>query len=86
MKSTSDEAVFWGKNGHRVTGKIAEKHLTRKTKKCINKKNLFEYNTMAIFQESTSIEEVKLMEIKCHNQASEEQGRYKAKKRNTSIK
>ncbi len=29
--------MFWGKNGHRVTGKIAEKHLTRKTKKCIDK-------------------------------------------------
>jgi len=37
MKSSSDEAVFWGKNGHRVTGKIAEKHLTRKTKKCVDK-------------------------------------------------
>lgn len=35
--STSDEAVFWGKNGHRVTGKIAEKHLTRRAKKCIDK-------------------------------------------------
>ncbi|PQB07068.1 S1/P1 Nuclease [Polaribacter filamentus] len=37
MKSSSDEAVFWGKNGHRVIGKIAEKHLTRKTKKCVDK-------------------------------------------------
>lgn len=36
-KSSSDKAVFWGKNGHRATGKIAEKHLTRKTKKCIDK-------------------------------------------------
>lgn len=33
-----------------------------------------------MFQESTGIEETKLMETKCHNQASEEQGRYKAKK------
>ena len=37
MTSSSDEAYFWGQNGHRVTGKIAEKHLTRKTKKCIDK-------------------------------------------------
>jgi hypothetical protein len=37
MKSSSDEAVFWGKNGHRVTGEIAEKHLTKKAKKQINK-------------------------------------------------
>lgn len=37
MSSPSDNAVFWGKNGHRATGKIAEEHLSRKTKKCINK-------------------------------------------------
>ena len=37
MKSSSDEAVFWGKNGHRATGKIAEKHLTRKAKRSIDK-------------------------------------------------
>ena len=37
MKNSSDEAVFWGKNGHRVTGKIAEKHLTRKAKRSIDK-------------------------------------------------
>ncbi|AOW16035.1 S1/P1 Nuclease [Polaribacter vadi] len=37
MTSSSDETYFWGQNGHRVTGKIAEKHLTRKTKKCIDK-------------------------------------------------
>jgi hypothetical protein len=36
-KSSSDDAFFWGKNGHRATGKIAEKHLTRKTKKSVNK-------------------------------------------------
>ena len=35
--SSVDKAVFWGKNGHRTTGKIAEKHLTRKAKKCIDK-------------------------------------------------
>ncbi|WP_026778138.1 S1/P1 nuclease [Polaribacter sp. Hel_I_88] len=35
--SSTDEAYFWGQNGHRVTGKIAEKHLTRRTKKCIDK-------------------------------------------------
>ena len=37
MKSSSDEAFFWGKNGHRATGKIAEKHLTRKAKRTIDK-------------------------------------------------
>jgi hypothetical protein len=37
MKSSSDEAFFWGKNGHRATGKIAEKHLTRKAKRSIDK-------------------------------------------------
>ncbi|WP_298778978.1 S1/P1 nuclease [uncultured Polaribacter sp.] len=37
MSSSSNESVFWGKNGHRATGKIAEKHLSRKAKKCINK-------------------------------------------------
>jgi hypothetical protein len=37
MKSSSDEALFWGKNGHRATGKIAEKHLTRKAKRTIDK-------------------------------------------------
>jgi hypothetical protein len=36
MTSSSDETYFWGQNGHRVTGKIAEKHLTRRTKKCID--------------------------------------------------
>ena len=40
-----------------------------------NKQNLFEYDTMEMFQESTGIEEKKLMETKRHNQASEEQGR-----------
>ena len=37
MKSSSDDAYFWGKNGHRVTGEIAEQHLTRKTKKCVDR-------------------------------------------------
>lgn len=36
-KSSSEEAVFWGQNGHRVTGKIAEKHLTRRAKRKIDK-------------------------------------------------
>lgn len=34
---TNDNSFFWGKNGHRATGKIAEKYLTKKTKKQINK-------------------------------------------------
>ncbi|PQJ78690.1 S1/P1 nuclease [Polaribacter porphyrae] len=37
MKSSSDDDFFWGKNGHRATGKIAEKHLTKRAKKKINK-------------------------------------------------
>lgn len=37
MKPTTNEAVFWGKNGHRVTGKIAEMHLSRRAKKSIDK-------------------------------------------------
>ncbi len=37
IKSSSDEAFFWGKNGHRATGEIAEKHLTRKAKRSIDK-------------------------------------------------
>lgn len=37
MNSSSEETLFWGKNGHRATGEIAEKHLSRKTKKCIDK-------------------------------------------------
>ena len=32
-KSTHEKAFFWGQNGHRVTGKIAENHLTKKAKK-----------------------------------------------------
>lgn len=35
--SSSKEAAFWGKNGHRATGKIAEKHLTKRAKKKIDK-------------------------------------------------
>jgi hypothetical protein len=35
--SSSEEAAFWGKNGHRATGKIAEKHLTKRAKKKIDK-------------------------------------------------
>jgi hypothetical protein len=36
-KSTHEKAFFWGQNGHRVTGKIAENHLTKKAKKNIDK-------------------------------------------------
>ncbi|QNM86932.1 S1/P1 nuclease [Polaribacter pectinis] len=32
-----DEAVVWGQNGHRATGKIAENHLTKRAKKKIDK-------------------------------------------------
>ena len=32
----SAENMFWGKNGHRAVGKIAEKYLTKKTKKKIH--------------------------------------------------
>ena len=34
---SNEEAVFWGKNGHRATGQIAENHLTKKAKKKIDK-------------------------------------------------
>lgn len=37
MTSSNEDVVFWGKNGHRATGKIAEKHLTRRAKKNIDK-------------------------------------------------
>lgn len=36
-KSSSEDYFFWGKNGHRATGKIAEKHLTKRAKKKIDK-------------------------------------------------
>jgi hypothetical protein len=37
IHSLPEEAFFWGKNGHRATGKIAEKHLTKKAKRKIDK-------------------------------------------------
>jgi hypothetical protein len=33
----TEEVVFWGQNGHRATGKIAENHLDRRAKKRIDK-------------------------------------------------
>lgn len=36
LLSTSMHAYDWGKKGHRVTGVIAEKYLTKKTKKALN--------------------------------------------------
>ncbi|MCL7763019.1 S1/P1 nuclease [Polaribacter sp. Z014] len=36
-KPTTVETVFWGPTGHRTTAKIAEKHLTNKTKRKIDK-------------------------------------------------
>ena len=35
--NTHDEDYFWGQNGHRVTGKIAENHLSKKAKRKIDK-------------------------------------------------
>jgi hypothetical protein len=32
-----EETVFWGQNGHRATGKIAENHLNKRAKKRIDK-------------------------------------------------
>ena len=32
-----DESFFWGQNGHRVTGEIATKHLTKRAKRKIDK-------------------------------------------------
>lgn len=37
MSFTKDKLVYWGKNGHRATGEIAESYLTKKTKRKINK-------------------------------------------------
>ncbi|QOD61873.1 S1/P1 nuclease [Polaribacter haliotis] len=36
-KSAKEETLFWGQNGHRATGKIAENHLNRRAKKKIDK-------------------------------------------------
>lgn len=36
-KPATEETVFWGPTGHRTTGKIAEKHLTKKAKRKIDK-------------------------------------------------
>jgi hypothetical protein len=33
----AEETVFWGQNGHRTTGKIAEQHLTKRAKRKIDK-------------------------------------------------
>lgn len=37
MNSSTEDAFFWGQNGHRATGKIAENHLSKRTKKCVDK-------------------------------------------------
>ena len=34
---TNEETLFWGQNGHRVTGKIAEQHLSNSAKRKIDK-------------------------------------------------
>jgi hypothetical protein len=34
---TTEETIFWGQNGHRATGRIAEQHLTRSAKRKIDK-------------------------------------------------
>lgn len=36
-KSTHEDYFFWGQNGHRATGKIAENYLTKKAKRNIDK-------------------------------------------------
>ena len=36
-KPAMEETVFWGQNGHRATGKIAENHLNKRAKKKIDK-------------------------------------------------
>jgi hypothetical protein len=35
--SSTEKVLIWGKNGHRATGQIAEKHLTKRAKKKIDK-------------------------------------------------
>lgn len=36
-KPATEETTFWGQNGHRVTGKIAENHLNKRAKRKIDK-------------------------------------------------
>jgi hypothetical protein len=36
-KTSTDDLFFWGQNGHRATGKIAEQHLTKRAKRKIDK-------------------------------------------------
>ena len=55
LAPTLSFATIWGKNGHRVTGHIAEKHLSRKAKKAINE--LLEGNSLAFV--STYADEIK---------------------------
>ena len=35
--NTEENSLIWGKNGHRATGEIAEKYLTKRTKRKIDK-------------------------------------------------
>lgn len=53
--SSSNAAEDWGRNGHRATGEIAQKHLTRKAKKEIKK--LLEGASLALV--STYADEIK---------------------------
>ncbi|GGG57469.1 endonuclease [Croceivirga lutea] len=52
---SANAAVVWGKKGHRVTGYIAEKHLSRKAKKAIN--DLLDGHSLAFV--STFADEIK---------------------------
>ena len=50
-----EETVFWGQNGHRATGKIAENHLNKRAKKRIDK--LLKGQSLALV--STYADEIK---------------------------
>ncbi|NCT09721.1 MAG: S1/P1 nuclease [Flavobacteriia bacterium] len=54
-KSTHEDDFFWGQNGHRATGKIAENYLTKKAKRNIDK--LLKGKSLALV--STYADEIK---------------------------
>jgi hypothetical protein len=54
-KPATEETIFWGQNGHRTTGKIAENHLNKRAKRKID--NLLNGQSLAFV--STYADEIK---------------------------